>query len=232
METKLFSKYLNMEFAVTTSEVAEGGDTILVVSHDSLETVIHDMIPLEQGVMYDYDILINDASHPVIKCTVCDAKGRRVQAIGEASVDSLETEIARKYPVIMAAQRAFDRAAIRYLNFPGKTFSSAENARPVPAQGEYQPATAALNKTEERDRDQSATYGNASVNVNVDGAADVSGPGAVVISIGKYKPQHKTVAQIAADNGGLDWLNYIASKMTEPKDQINAVKAYLASLKK
>lgn len=123
---KLKSSYLNIEFEFNAFESQENGEAIQIVSHESLEDIIHNQVPKELQARYDYNEMVVGRDHCVIRCTISDAKGRRVQAIGESVPETLETEISRCYPAVMAAQRAFDRAVIRYLGFSGKTLSNSE----------------------------------------------------------------------------------------------------------
>lgn len=123
---KLKSSYLNIEFEVNAFESQENGDPIQIVSHESLEDIIHNQVPKEFQTKYDYNEMRIGRDHCVIRCTISDIAGRRVQAIGESVPETLETDISRCYPAVMAAQRAFDRAVIRYLGFSGKTLSNSE----------------------------------------------------------------------------------------------------------
>lgn len=123
---KFLSRYLNKEFEVASYEGQENGEPIQILSHEALENIVHNMAPKELKLRYDFkDMLISD-NHCVICCTFQDAEGRRIQAIGETLPATLETDIARNYPAVMAAQRAFDRCAIRYFDFPGKVMSNLE----------------------------------------------------------------------------------------------------------
>lgn len=123
---KLKSSYLNIEFEVNAFESQENGEALQIVSHESLEDIIHNQVPKELQAKYDYNEMRIGRDHCVIRCTISDVKGRRVQAIGESVPETLETDISRCYPAVMAAQRAFDRAVIRYLGFSGKTLSNSE----------------------------------------------------------------------------------------------------------
>lgn len=126
--SKFLSRYLNVEFEVTSYEAQENGEPVQILSHEALENIVHNLAPKELKLRYDFkDMLISD-HHCVICCTFQDADGRRIQSIGETVLATLETDIARNYPAVMAAQRAFDRGAIRYFDFPGKVMSNLEGA--------------------------------------------------------------------------------------------------------
>lgn len=124
---KVLSRYLKQEFEVASYESQENGESVQVISHEALEDIVHNQIPAEKNVRYDFTDMAITRNHCVIRCTVSDKDGRRVQAIGETVPETLETEISQNYPALMASQRAFDRAVIRYLNIPGKVLSSLEN---------------------------------------------------------------------------------------------------------
>lgn len=124
---KVLSRYLKQEFEVASYESQENGESVQVISHEALEDIVHNQIPAEMNVRYDFTDMAITRNHCVIRCTVSDKDGRRVQAIGETVPETLETEISQNYPALMASQRAFDRAVIRYLNIPGKVLSSLEN---------------------------------------------------------------------------------------------------------
>jgi hypothetical protein len=92
--------------------------------HDSLEDVIHNQA---EGVEYNFDIISADRNHSVVRCTMANTDGsRRIVAIGESLPETLDNDIAQKYPTLIASQRAFDRAAIRFLDLPGKVLSNME----------------------------------------------------------------------------------------------------------
>jgi hypothetical protein len=119
----LFSKTLNKDINFATFEKEnEFGRPIKVIFHDSLQEVIHN----EAKVKYDFNFIVANADHTVVVCTMVDGSGRLIREVGEAVPATLDTEIARNYPSLIASQRAFDRAAIRYLDLPGKVFSNME----------------------------------------------------------------------------------------------------------
>lgn len=118
----LFSKTLQREINFATFEKEnEFGKPIKVIFHDSLQEAIH-----EAKVKYDFNFIVANPDHTVVVCAMTDGSGRLIREVGEAIPATLDTEIARNYPSLIASQRAFDRAAIRYLDLPGKVFSNME----------------------------------------------------------------------------------------------------------
>lgn len=120
---QLQSNSLNRTFEFVTFEKEENGKVVRIILHDSLEDVIHNQVG---GVSYSYNIVASNKDHSVVVCSMWDNNGRKVEGIGESIPATLDTEIAKNYPTLIATQRAFDRAAIRYLALPGKVFSNTE----------------------------------------------------------------------------------------------------------
>lgn len=79
---------------------------------------------------YSYLSLFNNGWSAVFECTASfkTSSGlcRTVHAIGESNTKNLTTDIAKKYPTIMAAKRAFDRAVIRLFGFKD-TYTDSES---------------------------------------------------------------------------------------------------------
>ena len=119
----LFSKTLNKDINFATFEkLNEFGKPIKVIFHDALQKVIHN----EAKVKYDVNFIVANTDHAVVVCTMTDASGRFIREVGESVPATLDNEIAQNHPALIAFQRAFDRAAIRYLDLPGKVFSNME----------------------------------------------------------------------------------------------------------
>ena len=137
MEIKIMSNYLERELDVMVNEITENGEKIRAITHDSLERIINDQ--LDDVPTVEYQEVLVSKEHTVIKCIIEDSCGRKITAIGESTLESLETPIARMYPSLIAYTRAFDRAAIRYLQFPTKMMSCEElnvsetNAAKIPS---------------------------------------------------------------------------------------------------
>ena len=122
---ELKSKALNANFEfVTFEKKGDRGQNIRIILHDSLQDVIHNQV--KTGLRYSFEIVSADPAHSVVICSMTDKDGREVREIGESIPKTLDSEIASNYPTLIASQRAFDRAAIRYLDLPGKVFSNME----------------------------------------------------------------------------------------------------------
>lgn len=121
---QLQSKSLGKTFDFVTFEREENGRVVKIIMHDSLEDVIHNQA---EGVNYSYDVISADRNHSIVKCEMSNKDGsRHIVAIGESVPETLDNDIAQKYPTLIASQRAFDRAAIRFLDLPGKVLSNVE----------------------------------------------------------------------------------------------------------
>lgn len=164
------SNYLDMEFEVSCWEMGEDGRKLTIIEHAAFEDIIFNQLAEEVDIEYTLEPIIGIANYPVMKCTMKDGTGRCIIAIGEAHPNSLINDISRQNPVIMAGNRAFDRAAIRYLNLEGKVYSSEE----IPSDEEKEPTAKPSSK-------------------KTTGSSDV---GSMIINFGKYRNQNKTVAEI------------------------------------
>ena len=124
----LFSKYLQSEVELG---VNEREDSALVVSHKSLQDFLMNGLDPAMGTRVDYQVVSADVNHSVVICSIYDDNGRRAKELGESTPETLTTEIGAQYPTLMAAQRAFDRAAIQYLGLDGRVYSNLElNSEP------------------------------------------------------------------------------------------------------
>lgn len=122
----IHSKYLNKDIDVPLQQRQEGDRILQIIPHDALEDIVNNQVPQEYGLTYDFNIVNSSIEHSVVICVMLDNNGRRVVELGESVPGTLESDISKSYPTLMAAQRAFDRAAIKYLNLPGKVFSNIE----------------------------------------------------------------------------------------------------------
>lgn len=117
---QVLSKFLNKNLEFQGYEI-EGGKKI--ISHNELEDIIINQC---KDVSFTY-VPVEHFKAPVFICKMYNAdKTRVIEAIGEGEYKSLTTEIARHFPATMAANRAFDRAAIRFLGLSGKVYSDNE----------------------------------------------------------------------------------------------------------
>ena len=205
------SKYFDRDFTVSCWEMEQGGRTLTIIEHAAFEDIIFNELAEEPiDLEYILEPILGVATYPVMKCTMKDNSGRRIIAIGEAHPNSLVNEISRQNPVIMAGNRAFDRAAIRYLNLEGKVYSSEE----IPSEEEKEPTPKMTAKP--------------CNDIVVDEVVD-SDIGDTVISFGKYRGKNMTVAQIWESDES--WAKYAAKMPTETAGkttttQIEAIKTY------
>ena len=125
MEIKIMSNYLGRDIDVSVNEINENGEKIRAITHDSLERIINDQLE-DYSPSVEYTEVLVSLQHTVIKCCISDNVGRKITAIGESTPNSLGSSISKSYPALMAYTRAFDRAAIRYLQFPTKMMSCEE----------------------------------------------------------------------------------------------------------
>ncbi len=109
---KAKAKYLEKEVEFEGTVI----DDKTIIPHTVLEDLADD-----NNVEYSYQSLYNNGWSAVFECTASftTSKGitRVVHAIGESNTKNLTTDISKKYPTIMAAKRAFDRAVIRLFGF-------------------------------------------------------------------------------------------------------------------
>lgn len=225
------SNYLNEEFEVSCWEMTKGGRTTTIVEHAAFEDIVFNRLQKLDGFKYSIEPIVG-FMHPVVKCTMCDNSGREIITIGEADPDTLVNNISRQNPVIMAANRAFDRAAIRFLNLEGKVYSSEE----IPDnddhdQGDNEPIENGIEIGDDTVivEDVVEPVDSAGKTSNNKSEADSHNPGAVVINFGKYRGKNKTVAEIWATDPS--WADY-GTKMNQDtcgettKKQIQALKDY------
>lgn len=125
---KIKSAYCNKEldFDVVEKPDPNTNQTMLLIKHDSLRDVIYNQLKITKNGAVDYNYVKADTDHAVVECIIDDGEGRVVKEIGEAVPQTLENDVARSYPVLIASQRAFDRAAILLLMLAGKQLSNGE----------------------------------------------------------------------------------------------------------
>ena len=244
---KVHSKYLNATIEVSTFEAMEDGETVMILSHEALENIIHNNVPAANCVTYHYEKIHFAPGHCVFSCTMSDKSGRSIQTIGEATAASLETEMAQKYPATMACKRAFDRAAIRFLGLDcdGRTLSNAEVdpqslANPEGSLSEASVADDLAMAAEAAQTGANAKRGTTTPTAKnsaqqPSGApvtpqparndtAGVDDPGSVVCNVGsQYRNKGLTIAQIYDENPG--YVNWLAQKYNGQTDDAKRLKA-------
>ena len=222
---KIRSQYLDEEFEVSCWEMQQGKRTLTIIEHAALEYIIFNELA-QPNFSYDMMPIVGIANYPVAQCTMTD-DSRRIIAIGEAHPDSLVNKISRQNPVIMAYNRAFDRAAIRYLDLEGKVYSSEEISDEDAAEGSNEDVSYDGNFSLDIDEIPEAPE-----KPEAQPEPKTENPGDVVINFGKrYRGQGKTVAEIYATDP--DWVNYTVGMNTDAageatRKQVEALKAYKA----
>lgn len=216
------SQYLGEEFEASCWEMKQkSGRTLLIVEHAAFEDIIFNKLKKE-GFSYELTPILGIANYPVMRCSMGDASGRKIIAIGEAHPNSLVNAISKQNPVIMAGNRAFDRAAIRYLDLEGKVYSSEEI--PTDDSNDEDPVEQEPFATEDEYADENV--GNETPSESETSAESY---GTVVVHLGRYRSQNKTVAQIWEEDES--WAKYTANMNTDSagnttKFQVKALRAY------
>lgn len=125
---KLYSKTVGAELDVDIMTKEQNGQLLTVIKHASLVDIIYNQL----GICTDpeciqYEDAREHSPYPVYKCTIWDKERKRCAVgIGSGKPESLAPGIATDYADESASNRAFDRAAITYLQFPGKNLSDNE----------------------------------------------------------------------------------------------------------
>ena len=236
------SKYLEKNFEVSCWEMTQkNGRTLTIVEHAAIEDIILNKVDKE-GFTYELEALVGVTGHPVFKCTMQDGYMRKIIAIGEAEPSTLINNISRQNPAIMASNRAFDRAAIRYLDFEGdKVFSSteiAEDEENCDNQDTNFDPTGDISYDENAEQKETLFNANNEQSLTVDEnyennnvrKSSKENYGTVIVNFGKYRGQNKSVAEICATDES--WANYAATMNVSQagettRSQVNAIKAYL-----
>lgn len=125
---KIRSAYVDKDLDFDVMEKADpnSNQVMLVIKHDSLRDVVYNQLNLTKSGSIEYSYIKAEKDHAVVECTINDGNGRVVKEIGEAVPETLNDNIARSYPTLIASQRAFDRAAILLLMLAGKQLSNGE----------------------------------------------------------------------------------------------------------
>ena len=139
---KIQSKYLGREFSFEPANMTgDDGNPITIIPHNILFDIIQNQLQDQELVSYEYKPHLITRDHSFVECVMSDQKGRFVREFGESVPESLKSEISKTIPGTMAAIRAFDRAAIRFLDFAceGKVYSdneiSADSLKPAGQSG-------------------------------------------------------------------------------------------------
>ena len=112
MKDKIKSRRTNNEYSV------EKIGNVYLINHKTLEDAM-------RGVDVAMDIK-SATEHSVVTCKIGD-----IITIGECTPDTVFNELDKSYPVTLAWLRAFDRAAIKYLDFEQDVYSNKEVSKTV-----------------------------------------------------------------------------------------------------
>ena len=110
------------------NKLNEQGHPIYIVRHTDLVAAIDSQEVRANGCRYEFGpIQIIGDMHYLVECVIRDGNGNfEIREHGEVMQDTLLTEISKQYPAKMCLNRAFDRAAIRYLGLGKRVYSSEE----------------------------------------------------------------------------------------------------------
>jgi len=242
---KVYSNYFKKEFELLTIEKQEGDHVMQILTHEGLEDLVHNVIPTEEGVTYDFRFENTDVNHSVVVCVVADKTGRRIVDVGESIPATLDTDIAKSYPTLMAKQRAFDRAVIRFFAFPGKTYSNTEIPVNEPQQtNQIKESATGIQSASVEDKKEEDTPKEAPIQkqetpreqpsqtqtTTQESAQDAGNPGEVMMKAGSKKFK-MTVAQVfASDVSAVAWVRKnIKPSKPEYKETLDAIEAYMAA---
>ena len=224
---KIKSAYCNkdLDFDVVEKLDPNSNQTMQLIKHDSLRDVIYNQLAITKKGAVDYNYVKADTDHAVVECIIDDGEGRVVKEIGEAVPQTLENDVARSYPVLIASQRAFDRAAILLLKLAGKQLSNCEMGEFLaldlePAISKDVTETSDMDTIEDNQSDE-IPYMNAPIKdtmmdipdgidsvvdvpvaepevttEKVDNSARITEIGKTVFGVGKYNGKPNTIAEI------------------------------------
>lgn len=92
----------------------------LIIKHSSLYSYLNEKVDVH------YDIIESSVEHGVVLCTMTHRiAGKKIVEIGETTRELLPDKF-KCYPVTIAFEIAFDRAAIKMLHLPVNTYSTLE----------------------------------------------------------------------------------------------------------
>ena len=242
---KIKSTVFDMDFEVKTFESVEDGNTVNIITHEALEDIIHNQLPEKVGIRYDFTVVSALEAHSVVQCVMSSAEPkRRIVAVGEAVPATLETAISQQYPTTMAWNRAFDRAAIKFLGFEGKVLSNLEapayngaedgttnvdlsddntpkaaEAAQEAQSGKKQAAPAPAPTGEKKAAQGTRTPPAASQRTNASAqkpanAEAIAAAGATVLDFGKFRGKKMTFEQVAATEDGPGYIRWMVERAT------------------
>lgn len=121
---EIYSRYLDKQIEIPDVKTVSGGEEVTIISHDALEDIVYNHeASITNNIQAHVVCVISEPGHYAFLCSISDKFGRRVEYIGESTENTLETQIAKDYPALMAYKRAFDAATIKFLGLPSKVYS-------------------------------------------------------------------------------------------------------------
>lgn len=234
---KLYSKTVGRELDVDIMEKEQNGQVLTVIKHASLVDIIYNQLEIcKDPECIQYEDAREHSPYPVYKCTIWDKERNRCAVgIGSGKPESLAPGIATDYADESASNRAFDRAAITYLQFPGRNLSDneldmflpidLEAVIDLPAATSDEEEMTMVNEPVPQIKDApiktQVTEEFTGMNPPIEDAeepvvetvpeptsgndGDVASAGAHIITFGKYKGNPKTVAEVCAED--LVWVD-------------------------
>ena len=135
-KTTVYSEYLNCPIEVKAYAGKDNPDQIIIL-HDSLKDVFYNKIPQlkpsDLNIKHERKLVFgvetgptSGMGHFAYSYRIWDNYDRDIYEVGETTAKTANDEIGKNIPIMLAYQRAFDRAVIAYLALPGKCFGSAE----------------------------------------------------------------------------------------------------------
>lgn len=111
------SKLFNVPITLQAYQAEENGQYI--ITHNSLKSYFLEGMAARSAqnktpIDVTYQPIETALSHCIVSCTIAMG-GYKVTETGESCVATLNSQIAKNYPYIEAEMRAFDRAAISFL---------------------------------------------------------------------------------------------------------------------
>jgi len=107
MET-IQSRYLKREFTFTPATMQRNDGPVTIIPHNELWDIIHNQIPCEIGIAYDYNPVAVTREHCFIGCTMHDTAGRLVTEFGESTAETLTSKIANR-SIVMDGLKAINQ---------------------------------------------------------------------------------------------------------------------------
>lgn len=251
---KIKSPYTNIEYELETFDKSTNEDIMTIISHNSLERLMHNVLMnSDYSVNYDLNFIECTKRHTVVECVIWDKNSRRISGIGESSLESLNSSIAKQYPSLTASQRAFDRAIIRYLGFEGRCYSDSEFSNNVIF--ENFPETINIDENKNSSSEQDISEKEIQEEISIEDVIETEATAVVsdkiseqeiqseikeiedvnndrfnvIVNIGRYKGENKTIPEIyngsEEDKKWFEWAVTSYSGKTA-KDTINLMKEY------